>query len=438
MFKNLVFQLKAVPAIQTIPVTPVSPISPVTRFTSVIPATTVTQAMLLSSLAVLLAACGGGSSDPSAKSSSAPELLASSADSTSGIHLSDAALTATSYALYVSPYGSDSNPGTATAPLRTIQRAANIVQPSTTVHVAPGTYAETIVSSRNGTASAPIRFVSDQKWSAKIVPVGSSYTMWSVRGAYTEIDGFQLNGSGSSTVRAGIYLNGGNSAVRNSWVHHVATASGCDNRGGAGLVADQSRGGTYNNYEFSANIVHDVGGGCGYIQGIYHSSSGKIYNNLVYATSQGINMGHDDHNILVMNNTLFGNSGYGVYFGGCKEAYNNGCPTSGIRINNNIIYNNGGGIQGPITSEDVGNNVSNNLVYGNRNNFDLASPSASTRTGMVYADPQFVNYVRGGGGNYHLRSTSPAIGKGLLANAPPTDLDGKLRGSVIDLGVYEY
>jgi hypothetical protein len=148
-------------------------------------------------------------------------------------------------------------------------------------------------------------------------------------------------------------------------------------------------------------------------------------------------MGHDDHNILVMNNTLFGNSGYGVYFGGCKEAYNNGCPTSGIRINNNIIYANAGGIQGPITSEDVGNSVANNLVYANRTNFDLASPSSATKTGIVSADPQFVYYLAGGGGDYHLKSTSPAISKGLLTNAPTADLDGKARGAKIDLGAYE-
>lgn len=404
--------------------------------------------MLIASIAAMLAACGGGqgtgSASPSAAADAAPTLLSHrtrvdapappvSAPTTMGT------AAATTYNLYVAVTGSDSAAGTATSPLRTIQRAANLAKPSTTVHVGPGTYAESISSTVEGTATGRIRFVSDQKWKAIIKPVGTgAYTMWSVKGGYTDIDGFQIDGSGGTGVRSGLYLNGGNSSVQNSWVHHVAENSGCDNRGGAGMVSDQSKGTSKGNYDFIGNVVHNVGGGCGWIQGIYHSSSGRIINNVVYATSTGINMGHDDHNILVMNNTIFNNKGYGVYYGGCQEAYNNGCPTSGIQVHNNIIYNNRGGISGPVTAEDVGNDVRNNLVYANGTNFDLASPSRNTEIGMISADPQFVSYIAAGGGNYHLKSTSPVIGKGLMTNAPLTDIEGKVRGSAIDFGAYEF
>lgn len=387
--------------------------------------------MLLAGIATMLAACGGQDTGAGDQPTVTAAMMRKS-PGTGG--------TTSANSLYVSAAnGSDSNPGTSSAPLHTIQRAANLAKPGMTIYVSQGTYSEAITSSVNGTATARIRFVSVDKWKAIIKPASSAYTMWTVKGGYTDIDGFQIDGSGSAgtSTRIGIYLTGGNSSVQNSWIHDVAMNSGCDSRGGGGLVADQSRGKTYDNYDFIANKVDHVGGSCGWIQGIYHSSSGKIINNVVYATNQGINMGHDDHNILVLNNTLFGNSGYGIYFGGCAEAYNNGCPTSGIRINNNIIYGNGGGIQGPITSEDVGNDVRNNLVYANRTNFDLASPSSSTKTGIISADPQFVNYIAGGGGDYHLKSTSPAISKGLTANAPATDFDGKPRGAAIDLGAYE-
>lgn len=342
--------------------------------------------------------------------------------------------------LYVSPDGSDSNSGAESAPLKTIQKAANMASAGSNIHVAPGNYAETLVTRAIGTATARIRFVSDTKWGAKILPVPGSNTMWSVEGGYTDIDGFQIDGTGSSSIRAGIYLNGGNSSVINSLVHNVAENSGCDNQGGAGLVADQGNGSAFQNYDFLNNVVHHVGGGCGWIQGIYHSSSGNIKNNIVYATSQAINMGHDDHNINVVNNTLFGNSGYGVYFGGCQEAYNNGCPTYGIKIYNNIIFDNYGGVQGPVTAEDVNNEIKNNLVYGNINNFDLAAPSNNSRTGEINADPQFVNYISTGGGNYHLKSTSPAIDKGLAISAPTKDFDGNARpqGAGFDIGAYEF
>jgi hypothetical protein len=248
---------------------------------------------------------------------------------------------------YVATTGSNTNAGTQAAPFKTIQKAASVATPGTTIHVAPGTYAETITSSINGTASARIRYVSDTKWGAKIVPAGTGgYTMWSVSGGYTDIDGFQIDGTGGTGTRIGIALTGGNSSVKNSLVQHVAEISGCDNMGGAGLLSNQAGGSTKINYDFIGNVVHHVGGGCGWIQGIYHQSTGNIKNNLLYANSLGIAMYHDDHNTNVVNNTIFGNSGYGINFGGCQEAYNNGCPTSGINIYNNIIYDNRGGIQG--------------------------------------------------------------------------------------------
>ncbi|MBA2482072.1 MAG: right-handed parallel beta-helix repeat-containing protein [Planctomycetes bacterium] len=58
--------------------------------------------------------------------------------------------------LYVSPTGSDANPGSASAPLRTINKAVNAVSAGGTVWIRGGTYREEITMSRSGTASAPI------------------------------------------------------------------------------------------------------------------------------------------------------------------------------------------------------------------------------------------------------------------------------------------
>jgi hypothetical protein len=407
--------------------------------------------MLMTSIAILLAACGGQDSGSAAQAGATqPSLLASvtKVDAAPAVAAAQAAGTPSAAAstanLYVSAaIGKDTNPGTsATAPLRTIQRASSLAKPGTTVHVAPGTYAETISSSSSGTAAAHIRYVSDQKWKAVIKRAGAGgYTMWAVTGGYNDIDGFDIDGTGGTSTRIGVFLTGGNSSLMNSTIHDVAQSSGCDNRGGGGLVTNQARSATTAiNYTITGNVVHHVGGGCTYIQGIYHQSTGKINNNVVYASSTGINMGHDVHNTIVMNNTVFNNTGYGVRFGGCQEGYNTGCPTYGIQVHNNIIYGNRGGITAPIASEDVGNNISTNLVYANSTNFDVASNGSAgkTKTGMITVDPQFVGYIASGGGNYHLKSTSPAIGKGLVANAPAYDIDGKARGAAIDMGAYEF
>jgi len=59
--------------------------------------------------------------------------------------------------LYVSPSGSDQQPGTAAeAPLRTIQAALDKATAGTTIHLAPGVYAERLVTKAGGTAQAPI------------------------------------------------------------------------------------------------------------------------------------------------------------------------------------------------------------------------------------------------------------------------------------------
>ncbi len=58
---------------------------------------------------------------------------------------------------YVSPSGSDSNDGaTSERPLRTIQRAIDVAQPGSTVHLSSGTYLQDFRSARSGTSSAPI------------------------------------------------------------------------------------------------------------------------------------------------------------------------------------------------------------------------------------------------------------------------------------------
>ena len=59
---------------------------------------------------------------------------------------------------YVATSGSDTNTGSLDHPFRTIQRAANLVEPGDTVLIRGGTYRETVKPASSGTRAAPIVF----------------------------------------------------------------------------------------------------------------------------------------------------------------------------------------------------------------------------------------------------------------------------------------
>jgi len=61
--------------------------------------------------------------------------------------------------IYVSPTGNNSHPGTdSSAPLQTIQHAADLAQPGDLVSIAPGIYRESVSVGSSGTAAQPIVF----------------------------------------------------------------------------------------------------------------------------------------------------------------------------------------------------------------------------------------------------------------------------------------
>lgn len=103
---------------------------------------------------------------------------------------------------YVATNGSDSNAGTLSAPWRTIQKAADMVNPGDTVIVRPGTYNEIVIIKKSGTASNWITFKSETKWGAIVngerkVPnaSGASYTggtFMTLDSEYILIDGFKV------------------------------------------------------------------------------------------------------------------------------------------------------------------------------------------------------------------------------------------------------
>lgn len=91
--------------------------------------------------------------------------------------------------LHVSPLGSDRNPGTSAAPLKSLERAAELIEAGDTVLVAPGTYEERGQFVATGTAEEPIEIRAQD--GGKVVVTEGLY----VKGSYITLDGFEVTGA---------------------------------------------------------------------------------------------------------------------------------------------------------------------------------------------------------------------------------------------------
>ena len=342
---------------------------------------------------------------------------------------------------YVSPTGSDTAAGTKAAPFKTLARAAKAAtKPGTTVFVAPGTYAGGFKTTASGTASSRIYWASTTKWGAKIVPPASSTnnSAWDNRGNYVSIIGFDVDGSklGSGTKWVhGIYTGGSYNVIEGNHVHHLATTIPCNSAGGSAIGVDSYYKGV--NGDVIGNVVNDIGpAGCTYVQGIYHSTSGTIKNNVVYRVgSAAIHLWHDATDVQIVNNTV-SSSVFGIIVGG-GDFYFTKAGANNVHVHNNIVYDNKYGISEQGTT-GKGNTYKNNLATKNTTyNFQLRN--GLTHTGTISSEPLFADYSRTAATpDYKLTTSSPAIGRGLATYAPTADIDGKARGTSIDLGAYQH
>ena len=118
---------------------------------------------------------------------------------------------------------------------------------------------------------------------------------------------------------------------------------------------------------------------------------------------------------VIMRNSIIAN-GYGLaYFGDSVT----------ITADHNIFYRPGSDAQ----------------VYANGREYDTDDvENGLLGEGNRSTDPMFESPAWGSDGDYHLRQGSPAIDAGTPDDAPPVDLEGRLRpaGDGYDIGAYEY
>src|SRR4051812_37301582 len=130
--------------------------------------------------------------------------------------------------LYVSTQGSDSYPGTAAQPFRTITHAYSLAGPGTTILVAPGTYTDYTSGwglhlGNSGAASSPIILKSQTQGAAVIDGLNASDRNEGVNidGSYNIVDGFEIRNG----PKGGISIWANYNQILNCIVHNNGTVA---------------------------------------------------------------------------------------------------------------------------------------------------------------------------------------------------------------------
>lgn len=341
--------------------------------------------------------------------------------------------------LYVSTQGSDSNPGTATQPFRTITRAYGSASAGTTILVAPGTYTDYssgwgIHLGASGTASSPIILRSQTPGAAAIDGLNASDRNVGVYidGNYNVVDGFEIRNG----PKGGITIWANNNQILNCNIHNNGNVASSSTEGQDGVYSDENTSGN----TYIANFIHENG------------RSGTRYDHGLYICGK---------NEQVINNVLLGNGGSGIQVAGYTtvsnlKIYNNVLAyngtqglilwqsLSGVDIKNNIFYANT--TYGINTSDAHGSgvNVDHNLFYGNGSGaYNMANNGSDVSYSLgtsVNSDPRLAN-PSSSSFDAHLAAGSPAIQSALnLYSMFTTDITGAVRPSsgAWDLGAYKY
>lgn len=246
---------------------------------------------------------------------------------------------------YVSPSGNDANPGSASMPWRTIQKAANTVVAGNTVILMDGIYEEPSVKmSRSGTALQPIVFKAQNKWMAILSSVSGCNPGFSITASYIKVKDIRFWVS-PRNVTCGIYTSS-NVHIR-AWNTRVGTISspstGSEGFGADGIKVDfagRSEGVKSNqdytiieNSEFGHSIE------------LFGSKDSVVRNNVVSGQNQhrySIFAKGGVRNAQIYGNTVYNKvpGGYGIIVGGSSCGDCAFDPVEKAEAYNSVAYNN--------------------------------------------------------------------------------------------------
>jgi urease beta subunit len=276
---------------------------------------------------------------------------------------------------YVATNGSDSNPGSASAPWATIPNGFNTAQCGDIVYVMDGVMQT--ATDNYGASLSVQRICSEANPLALVGYPGATVTIGSVNGAEYGIRNPDINGDGyNGMVFANLVIRANNTGIKdtgNLYWRIVGNDFSCPYGSGEAACAmmDQA-----SNIQFLGNTIHDTGaGGTKYYHSFYATTNSNnievgwnnIYNNQscrgiqFYSTS-----GSPQYNLIVHDNVVTGQECDGINFStvdatlGPIEAYNNVVYHVGLGGTNDGIPN-----YACIASLGYGNPGGSALFYGN-------------------------------------------------------------------------
>ena len=326
---------------------------------------------------------------------------------------------------YVSTTGSDANPGSSTAPWRTLQFAFGRLGPGETLVVRGGLYRADLVYESSGTADAPITVENYPGETPILEPVTREPLRVRDGAGWTMFKGLTIQHAALGSNYQNVFVSGDAHDV--SFINDTIRWA----LGGSGVFVDD----TASRINLVGNRVYE-NNGANQHQGIYYEGeNGVIAGNVVYGHTNGfgIQLKSGANQVVVAENTTVDNSLSGIAVAN---------TATNVTIANNISAFNGGyGIRGLLDSYTMplGNaKAFRNLLYGNgQAAYGNQTPGIIVfGTQLPAANPLFVNRT---GRDYRLQSTSPAIGKADAAYVYSPDAAGATRplGTAADVGAFE-
>ncbi len=193
------------------------------------------------------------------------------------------------------PNAADSNPGTEQMPFKTVQHAAEVVQPGETVYVMAGQYEERVKVKAGGTEGKPVAFVAKPRRSVTV-------RGFDLDASYIRVEGFEITADSPDTA---VQLRASHCEILDNYIHGMMAAV-------SGTTGRLSAGGSTRDY---SAVTHN-----------------RIAYNKVYHCEYGFILGGEDW--LVENNEVsrlfmyapgktHDDCDYTRFFGkGCVQRYN--------------------------------------------------------------------------------------------------------------------